>query len=33
MNFYALSAILVCVAGVAAAVVILVRKKKNLTVR
>ena len=33
MNFYALTAILLCVAGIAAAVVMLVRKKKNLTVR
>lgn len=33
MNFYALSAILLCAAGIAAAAVFLVRKKKNLTVR
>ena len=33
MNIYALTAILLCVAGIAAAVVMLVRKKENLTVR
>lgn len=33
MNFYALFAVILCVAGIAAAVVVLIRKKKNLTVR
>lgn len=33
MNVYALFAVILCVAGTAAAAVILIRKKKNLTVR